>query len=104
MNGSRKPLAAAVSLFAWGLTTQAWSAADTATAITIYSAAQPGGIPPELYRPMPGQAVPNAMAVPGYALVRDDREIKIKQGRSQISFTDVAAFIDPTTVTFASLT
>jgi len=47
--------------------------------------------------------VPNAMQVPGYALVRDDREMKLKQGRSQISFTDVAALIDPTTVTFASL-
>ena len=40
---------------------------------------------------------------PGYALVRDDREIKIKQGRGQLSFTDVAALIDPTTVTFTSL-
>ena len=63
-----------------------------------------GGIPPEFYRPMPGQGVPNAMSVPGYALVRDDREMQIKQGRSQLSFTDVAALIDPTTVTFASLT
>ena len=53
---------------------------------------------------MPGQGVPNAMSVPGYALVRDDREMKIKQGRSQLSFTDVAALIDPTTVTFTSLT
>jgi hypothetical protein len=44
------------------------------------------------------------MAVPGYALVRDDREIKLAQGRSQVPFTDVAALIDPTTVTFASLT
>ena len=53
---------------------------------------------------MPGQGVPNAMSVPGYALVRDDRDMKIKQGRSQLSFTDVAALIDPTTVTFTSLT
>jgi hypothetical protein len=44
------------------------------------------------------------MSVPGYALVRDDRDMKIKQGRSQLSFTDVAALIDPTTVTFSSLT
>ncbi|HEU4591449.1 MAG TPA: hypothetical protein VFS13_11135 [Steroidobacteraceae bacterium] len=81
-------------------------AADDAggTAITIYSSAQPGGIPAEFYRPIPGQGVPNAMAVPGYALVRDERDMKLKQGRSQVSFTDVAALIDPTTVTFASLT
>ncbi|HEX6637226.1 MAG TPA: hypothetical protein VF033_06180 [Steroidobacteraceae bacterium] len=74
------------------------------TAITIYSSAQPGGIPAEFYRPLPGQSAPNAMSVPGYALVRDDRDVPIKQGRSQLSFTDVAALIDPTTVTFASLT
>ena len=61
-------------------------AADGGTAITIYSAAQPGGIPAEFYRPMPGQGVPSAMAVPGYALVRDERELQIRQGRSQVSF------------------
>jgi hypothetical protein len=77
---------------------------SSATAITIYSSAQPGAISPEFYRPIPGQGVPNAMAVPGYALVRDERDMKIRQGRSQLSFTDVAALIDPTTVTFASLT
>jgi hypothetical protein len=93
-----RPLAIAVSsaMFA--------TAAHAETAITIYSSAQPGAISPEFYRPIPGQGVPNAMSVPGYALVRDDREMKIKQGRSQLSFTDVAALIDPTTVTFSSLT
>ncbi|MBC8028141.1 MAG: DUF4139 domain-containing protein [Steroidobacteraceae bacterium] len=102
MKGLRKPLVTAVSLVALGFAAQV-QADDSATAITIYSASQPGAIPPELYRPVPGMGVPNAMAVPGYALVRDDREIKIKQGRSQLSFTDVAALIDPTTVTFTSL-
>lgn len=81
-------------------------AADTPrddTAVTIYSSAQPGGIPPELYRPLPGSGVPDAMAVPGFALVRHDRPLKISQGRSTLAFTDVAALIDPTTVTFSSL-
>src|SRR4029078_11193805 len=78
-------------------------AEDAATAITIYSSAQPGAISPEFYRPIPGQGVPNAMAVPGYALLRDERQMSIKQGRSEVSFTDVAALIDPTTVTFTSL-
>src|SRR4029078_6143573 len=78
-------------------------AEDAATAITIYSSAQPGAISPEFYRPIPGQGVANAMQVPGYALVRDDRDINIGRGRSQLSFTDVAALIDPTTVTFTSL-
>ena len=103
MRNFRNPLAAAVSFACVGLTALA-TCANAETAITIYSSAQPGGISPEFYRPIPGQGVPNAMAVPGYALVRDDRDVKISQGRSQLSFTDVAALIDPTTVTFASLT
>lgn len=80
------------------------AAAGDDTAVTIYSAAEPGGVPPELYRPRPGAGVPNAMAVPGYAMVRHDRRLPIPQGRSTLEFTDVAALIDPTTATFASLT
>ena len=98
MRKSLRPLAIAVSSAVFA------AAAQAETAITIYSSAQPGAISPEFYRPIPGQGVPNAMSVPGYALVRDDRDMKIKQGRSQLSFTDVAALIDPTTVTFSSLT
>ena len=98
MKFSRLPVAAAISL----ILTAGARAGETA--ITIYSSAQPGGIPAEYYRPMPGQGSPPAMSVPGYALVRDDRDVQLKQGRSQLSFTDVAALIDPTTVTFASLT
>ncbi len=44
------------------------------------------------------------MSVPGYAMVRHERAIKLENGRSTVKFTDVAALIDPTTVTFASLT
>jgi hypothetical protein len=95
-------LAVAVSAACLGLAATQSLAGETA--ITIYSAAQPGGIPAQYYRPLPGQGTPNAMSVPGYALVRDDRDMPLKQGRSQLSFTDVAALIDPTTVTFASLT
>jgi len=74
------------------------------TAVTIYSSAQPGAISPEYYRPLPGQGTPNAMGVPGYALVRHERGVQLGTGRSQLRFTDVAALIDPTTVTFTSLT
>jgi hypothetical protein len=104
MKPSSRRLAVAVSAACLGFASQGVLGAEGAdTAITIYSSAQPGAISPEFYRPIPGQGVPNAMSVPGYALVRDDREMKIKQGRSQLSFTDVAALIDPTTVTFTSL-
>jgi hypothetical protein len=88
-----------------GLTTpMALAAGAEETALTIYSSAQPGAIPPELYRPIPGGGAPNARAVPGYAVVRQDRDVKLDRGRSTLKFTDVAALIDPTTVTFTSLT
>ena len=76
MRNSLRPLAIAVSCAMLVVT------AHAETAITIYSSAQPGAISPEFYRPIPGQGVPNAMAVPGYALVRDDRNMTIKQCRS----------------------
>jgi hypothetical protein len=104
MRKSLSPLAIAVSCALFGSAVHAAPAGKGETAITIYSSAQPGAISPEYYRPIPGQGVPSAMSVPGYALVRDDRDVAIKQGRSQLPFTDVAALIDPTTVTFASLT
>lgn len=80
-------------------------AADAqSTAITIYSSAQPGGVPAEFYRPVPGAGVPDATSVPGFAMVRHERTLRLEPGRSTTKFTDVAALIDPTTVTFQSLT
>ena len=69
----------------------------------MYSSAQPGGIPAEWYRPLPGMGTPQASQLPGFALVRLDRELQIPRGRGTIQFTDVAALIDPTTVQFLSL-
>lgn len=74
------------------------------TALTIYSSARPGAISPEYYRPVPGQGTPNASGVPGFAMVRHERNVQLAAGRTQLQFTDVAALIDPTTVTFSSLT
>jgi hypothetical protein len=73
--------------------------ADSSTAITIYSSAQPGSIPPEVFR-----SGGNWQAVPGYAVVRQERNLDLKKGRNIVRFTDVAALIDPTTVAFSSLT
>ena len=70
------------------------------TAITIYSTAQPGAIPAELYRGGGNRGG----AVPGYGVVRTERELALTRGRNTVRFTDVAAFIDPTTVQFESLT
>ena len=72
---------------------------NTGQALTIYSTARPGALSPELYR---GAAA--GPAVPGYAVVRQQRDIALTRGRNNFRFTDVAALIDPTTVLFESLT
>ncbi|HET9663413.1 MAG TPA: hypothetical protein VFP00_04230 [Burkholderiales bacterium] len=56
-------------------------------------------MPPELYR-----EGGRGQTVPGYAVVRQERELALKGGRNTVRFTDVAALIDPTTVGFESLT
>ena len=68
-------------------------------ALTIYSTAQPGAISPELYR-----NGGRGQAIPGYAVVRQQRDINLLRGRNNVRFSDVAAYIDPTTVMFESLT
>ncbi|MDH4258734.1 MAG: DUF4139 domain-containing protein [Gammaproteobacteria bacterium] len=91
-------------LLAGGLLAASAMAANPQTALTVYSSAQPGGIPVEWYRPLPGMGTPQANALPGFALVRVDRDLDLARGRSTLKFTDVAALIDPTTVQFRSLT
>ncbi|MGH8759451.1 MAG: hypothetical protein ACREVW_08075, partial [Burkholderiales bacterium] len=68
-------------------------------AITIYSTATPGAVTPDMTRHGGG-----GYSVPGYATVRHEREIALNAGRNTVRFTDVAGLIDPTTVSFASLT
>ncbi|MCI3952334.1 MAG: hypothetical protein K0R53_1832 [Burkholderiales bacterium] len=94
------PLSSVAMAVASALSASCWAAADSSgTAVTIYSTLRPGAVPPELYRNGgPGQNVP------GYAMVRNERELTFKNGRNTVRFTDVAALIDPTTVLFESLT
>lgn len=73
------------------------------TSITIYSSAQPGAISPEMYRPVGGFSQ-GRVNTPGYAMVREIRPIKLDGARATVRFADVAALIDPTTVSFMSLT
>lgn len=72
------------------------AASAAGDALTIYSSAQPGAIRPEQYR--------NGGSVPGYAVVRHLRTLDLERGRNTVRFSDVAALIDPTTVSFESLT
>jgi hypothetical protein len=64
--------------------------------LTIYSSAAPGSVT--------SQSLLHGAPIPGYAVVRDQRVIALTQGSGEVRFTDVPALIDPTTVSFASLT
>jgi hypothetical protein len=72
---------------------------SAATALTIYSSAQPGTINPQTFK-----SGGEGASVPGYALVREERTIALKAGRNLLRVSDVPGLIDPTTVAFASLT
>ena len=66
--------------------------------LTIYSNADPGLFDPQEYVESQGGRIP------GYGVVRETRKIDLIAGENTIKFTDVAAGIDPTTVSFKSLT
>jgi len=78
------------------------STADTATetdsAITIYSTARPGAIDISRFQ---GNPYGNP-AVPGYAMIKQERVVPLKKGRTELKFSDVTAGIDPTTVQFST--
>lgn len=73
------------------------TAAEPDFALTVYSSAQPGQIDTE-------RLAQYGDNLPGYALVSDQRRMRLAQGRAELRFSDVAARMDPTTVGFASLT
>jgi hypothetical protein len=91
------------------LLAQSEPATTTATtrpgfALTIYSTADPATFDP---KELAQQQIANPEArieLPGYGVVRETRPIDLKQGSNEIRFTDVASGIDPTTVSFKSLT
>lgn len=74
--------------------------------LTVYSTADPATFDPqELAR----QQLANPynrwqMRLPGYGVVRETRKIDLQAGENTLKFTDVASGIDPTTVSFQSLT
>ncbi|MFZ9529751.1 MAG: hypothetical protein ACO271_09200, partial [Burkholderiales bacterium] len=52
---------------------------NTGQALTIYSTARPGALSPELYRGGAG-----GPAVPGYAVVRQQRDLALVRGRNNV--------------------
>lgn len=65
------------------------------TAITVYSTAKAGSVTPT-------QFLSSNAHVPGYAMVKQDREITIEKGQFELKFSDVTSQIDPTTVSFST--
>lgn len=94
---------AMVSALTW---TAPVRAADESTMLTIYSTARPGGVPAELYKPNTrgGRNRDAYRMIPGYAVVKQERDMTLNGNRVSLRFSDVASEIDPTTVSFASLT
>jgi hypothetical protein len=104
-NDVRSPVSAlaagvAAALLACGTATAA-EAPPSDDSVTIYSRLQPGAVPADLYRPVAGRHFGGQ--VPGYAIVRHDRPYDIEKGVHPLRVSEVAALIDPTTVTFLSL-
>jgi hypothetical protein len=80
--------------------TQPAAAADYS--LTIYSTADPATFDPhDLERQ---RRYGNQVELPGYGVVRQMTKIDLKQGVNTVRVTDVASGIDPTTVSFKSLT
>jgi hypothetical protein len=91
----KRPLLAAACAISFA----APAAADSPDySLTVYSSAPPGQMSTSVLAGY-GEGV-----LPGYALVRDSRRMELGAGSSELRFTDVARRIDPTTVTFSSLT
>ncbi|MCH7597285.1 MAG: hypothetical protein IID35_12105, partial [Planctomycetes bacterium] len=71
--------------------------ADTptrSTALTIYSTAAPGAIPPEMYMPGPGRNQYGSRyrsVIPGYAIVKEERPFELTDRLTRLRFTEVAS-------------
>ncbi len=86
---------------------QANADADSAdgVALTVYSSADPASFDPQQFAAQQrmGRDPSFAWQVPGYGVVKEVRRIALPAGTGDVRITDVAAFIDPTTVSFADL-
>jgi hypothetical protein len=68
------------------------------TSLTIYSSAQPGTLSTATFR-----NGGDGLAIPGYGVIRQQQEVNLQKARTIIRVSDVPALIDPTTVSFESL-
>ncbi len=79
---------------------------DEGPAVTVYSSADPAGFDPQRFIAQQRQGYDPMFAwqVPGFGVVKDVRTVSLDAGMNELRFTDVAEFIDPTTVGFTDLT
>jgi hypothetical protein len=82
------------------------AAVDEGPALTVYSTADPAGFDPQQFIAQQRQGYNPSFAwqVPGFGVVKEIRKVKLDRGVTDLRFTDVAEFIDPTTVSFTDLT
>jgi len=82
------------------------AADDEGPALTVYSHADPARFDPQQFiaQQRAGMNPDFAWQVPGFGVVKETRTLKLEAGMNSLGFTDVAQFIDPTTVSFTDLT
>lgn len=98
-------MAAAIGFMLGTLPT--WAAdREEGPAVTVYSSADPAGFDPQQFiaQQKMGGNPHFAWQVPGFGVVKELRKFHLDAGKSELRITDVAQFIDPTTVSFADLT
>jgi hypothetical protein len=85
---------------------QATAPPEGNVAVTVYSSADPASFDPQQFiAQQKSGGNPNfAWQVPGFGVVKETRKVKLTEGMNELRFTDVAQFIDPTTVSFTDLT
>lgn len=76
--------------------------ADSKFSLTIYSTADPATFDPAALAEE--RKMDPTYRIPGYGVVREIRKITLAKGDNMVRFSDVAAGIDATTVSFKSLT
>ena len=73
--------------------------------VTVYSTEETAGFDPQQFiaQQRLGSNPAFAWQVPGFGIVKEVRKVSLAEGAQALRFTDVAAFIDPTTVSFVDL-
>ncbi|MDI9402338.1 MAG: hypothetical protein QM516_00565 [Limnohabitans sp.] len=110
---SKGTLMLSMSLLSLTASTLVYAASETTTvgdkpaegvSLTVYSSADPAGFDPQRFvQQQRMSGMDNVWGVPGFGVVKSVRKLTIPKGLGELAFTDVAAWIDPTTVSFVDL-